>query len=78
MEDFPCGKERPVKVATPESKHNLKILTEDVQSGSLFGFAQVDIEVPLDLYQRFSEMSPLFVVMKKPDEQILAHMHDYL
>ena len=47
MQDFQCGKERLVKVATPESKHKLKIITEGVQNGSLFGFAQVDIEVPL-------------------------------
>ena len=63
MQDFPCGKERLVKVATPGSEHNLKILTEGVQNGSLFGFAQVGIEVHLDLYDRFSEMSPLFVAL---------------
>ena len=34
MQDFPCGKERLVKVATPVSEHNLKILTEGVQNGS--------------------------------------------
>ena len=74
MEDFPCGKERPVKVATPESKHNLKILTEDVQSGSLFGFAQVDIEVPLDLYQRFSEM----FFYGKMIEDVVRHVNTIL
>ena len=78
MQDFPSGKERFFKFATTESKHKFKILTEGVQNGSLFGFVRVDIEVPLDLYDRFSEMSPLFVVMKIPDEQIPAHMHDYL
>ena len=31
-------KERLVVVATPESEHNLKIITEGVQYGSLFGF----------------------------------------
>ena len=40
MQDFPCGKERLVKVATPGSEHNLKILTEGVQNGSWI--AQVD------------------------------------
>ena len=29
---------------------------------SLFGFAQVDIEVPEELKDRFSEMAPFFVV----------------
>ena len=78
MQDFPCGKERLVKVFTPESKYNLKILTEGVQNSSLFGFAQVDIKVPVDFYDRFSEISPLFVVMEIPDKQIPAHMDDYL
>ena len=40
MQDFPYGKERLVKVATPGSEHNLKILTEGVQNGSWI--AQVD------------------------------------
>ena len=34
MQDFPCGKERLIKVATPGSEHNRKILTEGVQNGS--------------------------------------------
>ena len=46
-QDFPCGKERQLfKVPTPKAKHNLEVLTQGVQNGSLFGFAQVDIEVP--------------------------------
>ena len=49
-----------------------------MQDGSLFGFAQVDIEVPEDLFEKFSEVSPLFVVQEIPDEQIPEHMHEYL
>ena len=45
MQDFPCGKEKLIKVPTPEAKHNLEVLARGVQDGSLFGFAQVDIEV---------------------------------
>ena len=44
----------------------------------MFGFAQVDIEVPGELHEKFSEMSPLFVVMEIPDEQIPDYMHEYL
>ena len=44
----------------------------------MFGFAQVDIEVPGELHEKFSEMSPLFVVMEIPDEQIPDHMLEYL
>ena len=78
MQDFPCGKEKLFKVPTPEAKHNLEVLTRGVQDGSLFGFAQVDIEVPEDLFEKFSEMSPLFVVQEIPNDQIPEHMHEYL
>ena len=78
MQDFPCGKEKLFKVPTSESTHNLEVLTRGVQNGSLFGFAQVDIEVPTDLFEKFSEMSPLFVVQEIPDTQIPGHMHEYL
>ena len=44
----------------------------------MFGFAQVDIEVPGKLHEKFSKMSPLFVVMEILDEQIPDHMHEYL
>ena len=70
MEDFSCSKEKLVKVAAPKSGHNLKILTRGVQNGSLFGFVQVDIEVSKELHKKFSEMSPLFMVMEIVDEHI--------
>ena len=78
LQDFPCGKEKLIKVPTPEAKHNLEVLARGVQNGSLFGFAQVDIEVPPALYDKFSEMSPLFVVREIPSDQIPEHMHEYL
>ncbi|XP_057290810.1 uncharacterized protein LOC130613491 [Hydractinia symbiolongicarpus] len=78
MQDFPCGKEKLIKINPPTAEHNIRLLTEGVQSGSLFGFAQVDIEVPLELYDKFSEMAPLFVVKEIPDDQIPEHMHEYL
>ena len=78
MQDFPCGKEKLFKVPTPEAKHNLEVLTRGVLNGSLFGFAQVDIEVPSELYEKFNEMSPLFVVQQIPNDQIPEHMHEYL
>ena len=43
----------------------------------MFGFAQVDIEVPDKLYDKFSEMSPLFVVQKIPDRDIPEEMKIY-
>ena len=67
LQDFPCGKE---KLFAPKSRHNLTLLTRGVQNNDLFGFAQVDIEVPGELHDKFSEMIP--------DEQIPDHMHEYL
>ena len=49
-----------------------------MQGGSLFGFALFDIVVPQELYDKFSEMSPLFVVQEIPDDQIPEHKHEYL
>ena len=72
LQDFPCGKEKLFKYPAPKSRRNLKILTRVVQNNDCFGFAQVDIEVPKELHEKFSEMSPLFVVMEIPDEQIIC------
>ena len=41
--------------------------SKDVLKGKAFGFVQVDIEVPDELYDNFSEMAPLFVVQEIPD-----------
>lgn len=60
------------------ASHNLELLTKGVKNGSLFGFVQVDIEVPPELHETFSEMSPLFVVKEISDEQIPQHKHEYL
>ena len=59
---MPCGKEELIKVASPTSQRAIERQTKKVLNDTLFGFAQVDIEVPEELYERFSEMSPLFVV----------------
>ena len=49
----------------------------EVLKGKVFGFAQVDIEVPGDLYDKFSEMPPLFVVQEIPDCDIPEEMKMY-
>ena len=49
----------------------------DVLKGKVFGFAQVDIEVPGELYDKFSEMPPLFVVQEIPDCDIPEEMKMY-
>ena len=35
--------------------------SKDVLIGKCFGFSQVDIELPDELYDNFSKMAPLFV-----------------
>ena len=72
---MPCGTEKHVKVKTSTSPYNIKVLTNKVLRNELFGFAQVDIEVPETLYEKFSEMAPLFVV----DEitKVPEHMKEY-
>ena len=43
----------------------------------ILGFAQVDIEVPAEVYDKFSEMLPLFVVQETPDCAIPKEMKIY-
>ena len=50
---------------------------KDVLKGKVFGSAQVDIEVPDELYDKFSEMPPLFVVQEILDCDILEEMKIY-
>ncbi|XP_057294628.1 uncharacterized protein LOC130623157 [Hydractinia symbiolongicarpus] len=78
MNYFPCGKEKLIKINPPTAEHNIRLLIEGMQNGSLFGCAQVDIEVPLKLYDKFNEKAPLFVVKEIPDDQVPEHMHEYL
>ena len=59
---MPCGKEKLVKVQNPTSQRNIERFNKKVLNDSLFGFVQVDIEVPEELKDKFSEMAPFFVV----------------
>ena len=89
-QEMPCGKEKVFKCnpeAKPEqrSKGRSKALSseekdkliQNVLNDKLFGFFQVDIEVPERLRKRFSEFSPLFVISEVPEDQIPQHMQDY-
>ena len=49
----------------------------DVLKGKVFGFAQADIDVPDELYDKFSEMLPLFVVQEISDRDIPEEMKIY-
>ena len=72
-QEMPCGKEN-VFQANPEEKDKL---IQNVLNDKLFGFFQVDIEVPEQLLDKFSEFSPLFVLSEVSEDQIPQHMQDY-
>ena len=64
---MPCGKGSLVVNKKPYDQKRIAKFSRDVLKGKVFGFAQVDIEVPDELYDKFSEMSPLFVVQEIPN-----------
>ena len=74
---MPCGKEMlAVNRKLYDQKRIAKFSKNDLKR-KVFGFAQVDIEVPDKLYDKFSEMSPLFVVQEIPDCDIPEEMKVY-
>ena len=76
---MPCGKGTLVVNKKPfDQKGRFQgIFSWDVLKGKVFGFAQVDIEVPDELYDKFSEMPPLFVFQEIPDCDIPEEMKIY-
>ena len=89
-QEMPCGKEKVFKCnpeAKPEqrpkgrskalSSEEKNKLIQNVLTDELFGFFEVDIEVPHQLQNHFSEFSPLFVISEVPEEQIPQHMKNY-
>ena len=53
-------------------------LPKKLETKHWFGFAEVDIEVPRDLWEQFEEFPPLFINRAVPDEGVPQHMKDYL
>ena len=72
-QEMPCGKEK-VFHCDPEEKNEI---IKNVLNDKLFGFFEVDIEVPEQKRKRFSEFCPLFVISEVPEDQIPQHMKDY-
>ena len=89
-QEMPCGKEKGFQ-ANPEAKPEQRPkgrskalsseekdkLIQNVLNDNFFGFFQVDIEVPEQLLDKFSEFSPLFILAEVPEDQIPQHMQDY-
>ena len=74
--EMPCGKE------FVEHYEDL-VRAADKLIGRLyskwwFGFAEVDIEVPRDLWEVFEEFSPIFINQSDGEEGIPQHMKEYL
>ena len=59
---IPCSKDTLTVNKKLLDQKRIAKFSRDVLKGNVFGFAQVDIEVPDELYEKFSEMAPLFVV----------------
>ena len=72
-----CDQDTLVVNKKPFGQKRIVKFSKDVLRGKVFGFAQVDIEVPDELYQKFSEMAPLFVVQEIPDCDIPEEMNIY-
>ena len=72
-QEMPCGKEK-VSKCNPGEKNEI---IQNVLNDKLFGFFEVDIEVPEQKRKRFSEFCPLFVISEVSEEQIPQHMKDY-
>ena len=80
-QEMPCGKEKVFK-CNPEAKPEQSSAEQDkiiqnVLNDKLFGFFEVDIEVPEQKRKRFSEFCPLFVISEVSEDQIPQHMKDY-
>ena len=74
--DMPCGKEWIIHYKNPEQA--AQYLIPLMNSGGWFGFAEVDIEVPQELWLKFEEFPPLFINKSVGEEGIPKHMKEYL
>ena len=59
---IPCDKDTLVVSKKPFDQKRIAKFSRDVLKGEVFGFAQVDIDLPDKLYDKFSEMAPLLFV----------------
>jgi len=76
LQEMPCGKEKIVVYSYPSEA--VAEFENRLKTKQWFGFAEVDISVPNELWDKFEEFSPLFqnnVVTKKA---IPEHMKKYL
>ena len=72
-----CGKDTLVVKKKSFNQKRTAKFSKEVLKGKVFGFAQVDIELPDELYDKFSGMAALFVVQDVLDCDIPEEMKIY-
>ena len=76
MKEMPCGPGFVKSYDNPEAY--ARVFPQFLWMEEWFGFAEVDIEVPEELWPEFEEFPPLFINCGVPDSAVPQHMHDYL
>ena len=76
MKEMPCGPGFVKSYNNPEAY--ARVFPQFLWMEEWFGFAEVDIEVPEELWPEFEEFPPLFINRGVPDSAVPQHMHDYL
>ena len=74
--EMPCGKETVVHYEDPVQA--AKDLIHQMYNWRWFRFAEVDIEVPKDMWEEFEEFPPVFINQSVGAEGIPQHMKEYL
>ena len=76
MKEMPCGPGYVKSYDNPEAY--ARVFPQFLWMEEWFGFAEVDIEVPEELWPEFEDFPPLFINRGVPDSAVPQHMHDYL
>ena len=76
MKEMPCGPGYVKSYGNPEAY--ARVFPQFLWMEEWFGFAEVDIEVPEELWPEFEEFPPLFINRGVPDSAVPQHMHNYL
>ena len=78
LRKMPCGKEKVVHYTGEYQTDGAPVLTHRLKEGIWFGYAEVDIEIPNHLHQKFEEMCPFFHNKVVPAKAVPEHMLKYL
>ena len=78
LREMPCGKERVCHYTDEYQIDAVPIFTQRLKEKSWFGYAEVDIEIPNHLHQKFEEMCPFFHNKMVPTKAVPKHMKKYL